>query len=124
MKYPFIVGVTTISWIVVTFLTPPEKNKVLFHFYRKTQPGGPGWKKVKESAKKEKVNLEEGNHKWAVPTGILAVITGTMAVYGCLFSTGKIIYGQYESAIIYSAVTVVFTALLIYFWRKLRGDAF
>jgi Na+/proline symporter len=124
MKYPFIVGVTTISWIVVTFLTPPEKNKVLFHFYQKTQPGGPGWKKVKESAKKEKVNLEEGNHKWAVPTGILAVITGTMAVYGCLFSTGKIIYGQYESAIIYSAVTVVFTALLIYFWRKLRGDAF
>ena len=46
MKFPFVVFCSSIIWLVVTFLTAPENDKVLFAFYSKTQPGGPGWKKI------------------------------------------------------------------------------
>ena len=40
------VGVTTVVWITVTFLTPPEPDAVLDRFYRRVRPGGPGWRAV------------------------------------------------------------------------------
>src|SRR5690554_8167000 len=35
MQYPFVVFATTVCWLLVTFLTPKEKNEVLFNFYKK-----------------------------------------------------------------------------------------
>ena len=52
------VSVTTLSWILITYLTPSEDKKVLRDFYKKIQPGGIGWKKVVDDAKKEGVNIE------------------------------------------------------------------
>ena len=36
-----IVLLTTIVWVIVTYATQPESEKVLQNFYRKIQPGGP-----------------------------------------------------------------------------------
>src|SRR5690554_7070533 len=43
-RYPILVIMTTVSWLLATFITGPENKKVLFSFYKKTQPGGLGWK--------------------------------------------------------------------------------
>src|ERR1041385_2951531 len=37
------VAITTVVWLVVTFLTAPEKNDVLVAFYRRTRPSKSGW---------------------------------------------------------------------------------
>ena len=37
---------TIFSWLVVTYLTPPEPEATLDRFYAKVRPGGPGWKPV------------------------------------------------------------------------------
>ncbi|MGA8097492.1 MAG: sodium:solute symporter family protein, partial [Candidatus Cybelea sp.] len=37
------IGVTTIVWVVVTYLTPPVEMSVLAEFYAKVRPAGPGW---------------------------------------------------------------------------------
>ncbi|WP_107039521.1 sodium:solute symporter family protein [Brumimicrobium mesophilum] len=124
LQYPFVVLVTTICWLIATFLTPKEDKKVLFTFYQKTQPGGPGWKKVIEQAENENVNIITSKEKWSVPTGILAVIAGTIMVYGCLFTTGKIIYGEYGNAMIFFSITLVSGIVLLYLWRKIKGKAF
>ena len=40
------VTITTICWLAVTFITPPSNIETLQNFYKKIQPGGPGWKKI------------------------------------------------------------------------------
>ncbi|NJL84991.1 MAG: Na+:solute symporter [Leptolyngbyaceae cyanobacterium SM1_1_3] len=36
-------GVTTLLWVSVMLVTPPESDETLDRFYRKVRPGGPGW---------------------------------------------------------------------------------
>ena len=44
------VGVTTVVWLSVTLLTPPESEATLERFYRRVRPGGPGWRPVSRAA--------------------------------------------------------------------------
>src|SRR4029078_9859188 len=37
------VGITTIVWVAVTFMTQPEPMEKLISFYRRVRPEGPGW---------------------------------------------------------------------------------
>ena len=52
-EFPFVVAVTTILWLLITFITPSEDESVLRSFYKKTPPGGPGWAKLVDKAQKE-----------------------------------------------------------------------
>lgn len=38
-------GLTTVIWLGVMFVTPPETDEVLDRFYRRVRPGGPGWRR-------------------------------------------------------------------------------
>jgi Na+/proline symporter len=42
------VAVTTVVWLSVTLLTPPESDATLERFYRRVRPGGAGWRRVSE----------------------------------------------------------------------------
>ena len=40
------VGVTTVVWVAVTLLTPPEPRSTCSNaFYRRVRPGGAGWRR-------------------------------------------------------------------------------
>ena len=123
-RYPILVGITTVCWLTATFITPKEKKEVLYDFYLKTQPGGPGWEKVINEAKKEGVELVTHQEKWSVPRGILATLVGTVAIYSSLFMIGKFIYGEYNEGTIYLIVSIVFTLILLKLWSKIKGSAF
>lgn len=124
LQYPFVVLTTTVCWLIATFITPKENKKVLFNFYEKTQPGGPGWRKVVNQAKKEGVEIVSDKGEWTVPKGISAVLAGTIMVYGCLFTTGKVIYGEYGNAAMFFSITIVAGFVLLWLWRQIRGKAF
>jgi SSS family solute:Na+ symporter len=116
-KFPLVVLLTSIVWIAVTFLTSPEKEETLDRFYKQTQPGGPGWKVQQEKA------IAEGQIKfqeWSVPSGILAMILGAILVYGCMFSTGNWIYGNYTLASGLTLVVIVSGVLLFKVWKTLK----
>jgi len=108
-KFPFIVLLSSIVWLLVTFLTQPESQEVLSNFVRKIQPGGPGWSKITENMPKTDLDREG----WAVPRGILLMLIGCGLVYGVLFTTGMIIYGNGTRALIYGIVTTIFGVLLM-----------
>ena len=38
-------AITTVIWVTVLLLTPPESDETLDRFYRKVRPGGPGWQR-------------------------------------------------------------------------------
>jgi len=119
-KFPVIVLITTIVWLLVTFMTKPDDDKKLIEFYKKTRPGGPGWKRI--------VNLpdfknEKGNNKtWAVPRGILCMLVGCLAIYSALFSTGYFIYGELYLGIIMLSSTIIFSILLFNLSKTLFND--
>lgn len=116
-KFPVVVLITTVVWIVVTFLTAPEKEATLDGFYAQTQPGGPGWAKQQKRAK-EKGALS--TQEWSVPSGILAMLLGAVLVYGCMFATGNWIYGNYSLAGGLTLVVVIAAYLLSKVWKKLK----
>ena len=122
MKFPFVVFCSSIIWLVVTFLTAPENDKVLFAFYSKTQPGGPGWKKILNRAVKAKISIIKTTEKWSVPNGILAMILGCILIYSTMFAIGNYIYGEYFIAGVLTFLVLVFSFLLIKTWKKIRGS--
>ncbi|MEO1183069.1 MAG: sodium:proline symporter, partial [Cyanobacteria bacterium J06636_28] len=41
-------GITTVVWVTVMLLTPPESDETLDNFYRRVRPGGPGWQRQRQ----------------------------------------------------------------------------
>ena len=121
-KFPFIVLITTIVWITVTYLTQPESKSVLQDFYKKIQPGGPGWSKVVNEAKAENIEIIDTNEGWSVPSGIIAMLVGCVFIYSIMFATGNFIYGEYSKALILSGVVVISGLVLIKLWKKIKAN--
>ena len=120
-ELPFIMIVTSIIWLTATFVTQPESKEVLRGFYRKIQPGGPGWKKVVDEAKAENVEVMAKGEKWSVPSGIIAMLLGVVLIYTIMFATGHWIYGKTNSALILTGVAAVSALLLIRIWNKMKN---
>ena len=114
MKFPFIVLVTTLIWLIVTFVTPSDDTDTLVKFYNKTKPGGPGWNIIKNNSGIS--NKKEG---WIVPRGIICMIIGCISIYSALFSTGYFIYGEINSGLIFLLITIISGYLLFKYSKKI-----
>ncbi len=121
-EYIFIVVVTTIIWLIATFMTQPESNETLRSFYRKIQPGGPGWSKVVDEAKTDAVEIVKDKEKWSVPAGVTAMLLGVLLIYSIMFSTGYWIYGRTTQAIVLTVVSIIAGVLLVKAWNRLKGN--
>ena len=123
-QFPLVVLITTIIWVAVTFLTQPETNKTLFNFYKKIQPGGPGWKKTIADAKQENVEIVTDRQPWNVPSGILAMLVAMIFIYSIMFATGYWIYGDYSYAIPLTIIVITSGFILIQLWKKIKARVF
>jgi Na+/proline symporter len=95
------VGVSTVIWLAVTYLTAPETPAVLEAFYLRVRPGGPGWARV---------STRLGFGRESIPGGALAWtnwIAGIVAVYASLFGSGKVIFGELTSGFIMLGIAVL-----------------
>ncbi|MDG2194820.1 MAG: Na+:solute symporter [Polaribacter sp.] len=119
-KFLIVVGVTTAIWLIATFITKPESEEVLENFYKKTQPGGPGWKSVVEKATSKNIEIKDKQEGWSVPSGIIAMLLGCVLIYSCMFSTGYWIYGEKTLAISTTISAIVSAYLLIKTWTKIK----
>ena len=115
------VGITTACWLVVALVLPPAETATLRRFYRLTQPGGPGWRKVVEEAAADGDSLTPVAVAWNVPQGILCMVLGCASVYGALFGVGYLLYGEMLSGIVALVVAVASGIALSRAWRTLRG---
>ena len=107
------VAVTTVTWIVTTFLTKPEPDATLDAFYRRVRPGGPGWRRV---------SARLGYGRESIPGGALAWtnwIAGIVAVYATLFGLGKLVFGQLGTGL---ALLAVAAGAFAWIARSFRSD--
>jgi SSS family solute:Na+ symporter len=122
MKFTGIVGLTTVCWLAVTFITKPDKDQILRSFYSRIRPGGPGWQSVIRKATTEGIELvKEKDLRWDVPTGILCMILGCIIIYCILFAIGNYLYGKSNISVIFIAITVISTFIFVPLWKKLTN---
>ena len=121
-KFPSVVIFTTLIWLIITYLTEPDKTDSLIKFCQKTNPGGPGWEKIRKEAKLQNISFDSGNDDktWSVPLGILCMLCGCLAIYSLLFSTGYFIYGELNNGISFLIIGILFSWGLKYNWNKLN----
>ena len=100
---------TTATWIIATFITPPDDEKTLKRFVKKVNPGGPGWKNY---------SPHHTNEQWSVPIGLLCMLCGTTSVYGILLGVGSLIYGHYQTAFILIGISIISSFVLFKTWFK------
>ncbi|MGH9516660.1 MAG: sodium:solute symporter family protein [Terriglobales bacterium] len=104
-------GLTTIAWVLATFLTRAESNETLVSFYRRVHPTVYGWKRIAKLAPElPEVKDVAGNaFNW---------LMGVILVYGCLFGIGKLVFQQWGQGILLLAMAAVAGYLI--FWDLSR----
>ncbi len=102
----FILGLTTVSWIVVTFLTKPTDQQTLQKFYERVTPKG-SWKPIRIS-----LNLPKPKNQ--LPYMIAAWFVGIALGYSFLFGIGYAIFSKWT---LFGITFVVFsTSVLAINW--------
>ena len=108
------VGITTASWLLVTFLTAPEKDEVLLAFYRKVRPAAYGWNKLLRRYPGEVA--EPGR----LPMEIGLMLIASIMVYATLFASGYWIYGNVVPAVITTVIAIIGGVIVFRAWGKLK----
>ena len=107
----YLVPWTTACWIAATLLTPAEPLHHLVRFYRRTRPGGPGWRRVAAAA---------GDPPPASPApDVRRWAAGCAAVYLTLTATHALLFGSALRAALLLACAAALAAWLV---RRLTGD--
>ena len=97
------IGLTTVGWVAVTFMTRPTDEATLISFYQKIKPGGPGWDPVIAALPEGTTATGNGN----LAFGILAMLLGAMTIYSVLFATGFYLYGNLTGTMVSLALTAL-----------------
>ena len=100
-----ITGVTTLVWLAVTLLTPPEPAAVLVNFYRRVRPDVTGWGPVALAAPDIPPSRD-------LAANLFSWLLGCVMVFSALFALGKLCFGHYPVGAAYLALSAL-TALLL-----------
>lgn len=108
------VSITTIGWVLVTYLTKTTDESTLRAFVKKADVGGPGWKAYCDS---------DHEPKDSVSIGIVCMLTSTLAVYLTIFTTGSFIYGQIVLGLIQLVAAIILIFITIKLWKSSQRNS-
>jgi SSS family solute:Na+ symporter len=113
--------VTTIAWVIATFVTAPESDETLVGFYRRVRPTVYGWRRIAGLAPEvpEVRDVASNAFNW---------VMGVILVYGCLFGIGKLVFGEWGWGLLLLALAGVAGYLIFWDlsrrgWATLSGTA-
>jgi solute:Na+ symporter, SSS family len=92
-----IVGITTVVWILVTYMTAPVPEATLKEFYQRVHPGGIGWRPVARL-------LPDVQGDAGFVGLFLDWLAGIVLVYAMLFGIGKLIFGEVALGLLFIVV--------------------
>jgi len=108
---------TTVTWLIVTFITPPEPAAKLLQFYERVRPASIGWGSV-AGLEPARQNLLWSAADW---------IAGCGLIYSSLFGIGYIIFGHAGKGIVLLATATVCATFIFWDlgrrgWDALSGE--
>src|SRR3989442_13247079 len=107
------VSVTTIAWLIVTWLTPPESGSTLTAFYRRVRPQGPGWAPIAKAAGMPPAGTA------SLARQIVNAALGCVLVYSALFGVGELLL---RSALVGLALLALSALTAFAISRNLRTE--
>jgi Na+/proline symporter len=91
-------------WVPALLLTPPESEETLARFYRRTRPGGPGWRRQRW--------LTGLSPLQDLAADLRAGALGIVLLLALMFAIGWLVLGAWAKASLALAVAAVATPLL------------
>jgi SSS family solute:Na+ symporter len=81
-------GITTIAWLIATFVSRPESEQTLIGFYKRVHPTVYGWKKIARLVPElpEIRDVADNSFNW---------LMGVILVYGSLFAIGELVFQRW-----------------------------
>jgi SSS family solute:Na+ symporter len=107
-------AITTVAWIVITYLTKPVSQEVLVSFYRHVRPDVRGWKHIAAIVKEVEPTRDLGHN-----LGLW--VLGCSMVYSFLFGSGYAILGQPFKGTALLSVGVICLVILLKQLRSFVG---
>lgn len=119
LRYLWGVGLTSMAWITVTFLTKPADMDALASFYQRIRPHSTGWKPVIHFIQGSGHSLPSISSN-SLGFEIGAMVVACFTVYGILFTTGYLIYGQWLAAGVSGLIAILGIFILAQWWPKFK----
>ncbi len=101
------VAITTVVWLVATFVTQPEPMEKLTSFYRNVHPAGSWWRPVARAA-----GIPE--RRGEVWPNVLNWVMGIILVYSTLFAIGEFIFGTWIRFVSFVVLAVFAGTIMIW----------
>jgi hypothetical protein len=100
------VAITTVAWLIVTFLTRPTSTQKLKEFYERVEPKG-NWRGIDKNPQNKPLYQL-----------LLGWIGGVMLIIGSLFSVGSIVLNENDNLWLYGGMIVLGLLLLRWILKK------
>lgn len=94
-----IVGITTLVWLVATYLTKPTEMNHLQRFYKRVRPDG-NWGPVAEMS-------NQAAQKTRIPYLLICWLSALAMTYSILFGMGKLLFMEWGEAGICAVVGII-----------------
>jgi solute:Na+ symporter, SSS family len=108
-----ITGVTTVIWVPVMYLTPPESPETRRRFYRLARPGGPGWMEEREATGLAPIQ--------SLRESLIRASAAVLVLYGLMFGIGAFLLLRPLLGAGLLAVASVGGAVLYRYYRRNRA---
>jgi hypothetical protein len=105
---------TTIVWLIVTYLTKPVEEKKLIEFYKRTYPGGIGWKHIQKLVPEISSDTQFGRF-------FINWLMGVILVYSFLFGIGKIIFAEYLLGVLLLLTGFIAAAVILFNLNRMKA---
>jgi SSS family transporter len=110
------VGLTTVSWMVVTLVTRPTDTAVLAEFYNLVRPYGRGWQPFRRRAEQQQIQLKTSTDNFTIDLALM--LLGVLFVYSSLFGTGYLIYGNTVGALTLGSLALISGVAVFKLWGR------
>ncbi len=104
---------TTVCWVVMAFAGPRTDEATLVNFYRRVNPIGPGWRRIRALAGVSEAEAAECARRDNIPLALLGWSAGCAMIWSALFAVGNFLYGRMNYAAALAAVFAVSAAIVI-----------
>ena len=103
-----IVPISTVVWVVVTFITEPVSTETLTKFYSKVKPSKIGWMLIAAEIKEESddTNRQQTYVETRTPA-LVNWIVGVVFIYTFLFSIGKLLLGFTTVGLSFLSIAII-----------------
>ncbi len=103
-----IVPISTVVWVVVTFITEPVSTETLTKFYSKVKPSKIGWMLIAAEIKEESddTNRQQTYAETRTPA-LVNWIVGVIFIYTFLFSIGKLLLGFTAIGLSFLSIAII-----------------